>query len=117
MKWEKLGDLALLPHSCMTSASWPCLIGNVWQLVCTALGVQRLARQAPIADTGKSQQTLAQHPLSAAYNSKSMVAAPCCDKHLLPKQAWFIRVLCGLQQQQHDLLASPTFGCSLHFVI
>ena len=60
VKWEKLGDLALLPHSCMTSASWPSVIGNVWHLVCHALGVQRLARQAPVASTGKSRQTMSE---------------------------------------------------------
>ena len=53
MKWEKLGTLALLPHTCMTSPDWKGLVPGVWRLVAQALGVQRLARQAPVANTGR----------------------------------------------------------------
>ena len=59
LKWEKLGDLALLPHHCMMSPSWPSLIPNVWEVVCHALRVRRLARQAPVANTGKPCQSVA----------------------------------------------------------
>ncbi|KAK9803237.1 hypothetical protein WJX73_008212 [Symbiochloris irregularis] len=51
-KWEKLGDLALVPADCMTSPEWHELGQQCWEVVAVALGVTRLARQARIAATG-----------------------------------------------------------------
>lgn len=51
-KWEKLGDLALLPRTCMASPEWGCLKQPLWRAVASALGLNRLAMQAPIANTG-----------------------------------------------------------------
>ena len=51
-RWEKLGDLALLPRTTMTSPEWGCLAQPLWEAVATALGVKRLAMQAPVADAG-----------------------------------------------------------------
>lgn len=52
-RWEKLGDLALLPRTSMTSPEWGSLPQALWKAVADALGVKRLAMQAPVADTGK----------------------------------------------------------------
>lgn len=52
VRWEKLGDLALLPADCMTSAAWARLAPPPWAVIADALGVARLARQARIASTG-----------------------------------------------------------------
>ena len=51
-KWEKLGDLAMLPRTCMASPDWDRMGQPLWRLVADALGVQRLAMQAPVANTG-----------------------------------------------------------------
>ena len=50
-KWERLGDLALLPSSAFLSSQWA-PSGQLWDRVAAALAVTRLARQAPIANTG-----------------------------------------------------------------
>ena len=52
-RWEKLGDLALLPRTCMASPEWGCLGQPLWEAVACALGVNRLAMQAPVADAGE----------------------------------------------------------------
>lgn len=51
-RWEKLGDLALLPRTSMTSLEWGCLAQPLWEAIANALGVRRLAMQAPVADAG-----------------------------------------------------------------
>ena len=51
-RWEKLGDLALLPRTSMASPVWGCLGQPLWEAVACALGVKRLAMQAPVADAG-----------------------------------------------------------------
>ena len=51
-KWEKLGNLALLPRTCMSSPDWGRLGQPVWRAVAAALDVERLAMQAPVANTG-----------------------------------------------------------------
>ncbi len=53
-KWERLGDLALLPNWAFLSAQWASLGGQLWDTVAAALAVARLARQRPIANTGRS---------------------------------------------------------------
>ncbi len=57
-KWERLGDLALLPKEAFLSPRWAGLGGQLWDTVAAALAVARLARQGPIANTGKSQLRL-----------------------------------------------------------
>lgn len=52
-RWEKLGDLALLPRTCMASPEWGRLGQPLWEAVACALGVKRLAMQAPVADAGE----------------------------------------------------------------
>ncbi|KAL0023672.1 hypothetical protein WJX77_012323 [Trebouxia sp. C0004] len=51
-RWEKLGDLALLPRTCMASPDWSSLGQPLWRTLATALSVERLAMQAPVANTG-----------------------------------------------------------------
>lgn len=53
-KWERLGDLALLPNQAFTSAAWAHLGAQLWEAVAAALGVARLARQSPVANKGVS---------------------------------------------------------------
>lgn len=52
-RWEKLGDLALLPRTCLASPDWAHLGQPLWRAIADALGVARLAMQAPVANTGR----------------------------------------------------------------
>jgi tRNA wybutosine-synthesizing protein 3 len=50
-RWEQLGDVALLPASCLHDARWAQhagLLDAVWPAVAAALGVRRVARQAAV---------------------------------------------------------------------
>ena len=50
-RWELLGDVALLPESCLGDARWAQhagLLDAVWPAVAAALGARRLARQAAV---------------------------------------------------------------------
>lgn len=63
-KWERLGDIALLPSQSFASPVWVSLGSELWEAVAAALGVARLARQSSIANTGvllRSIQNLAVH--------------------------------------------------------
>lgn len=60
-RWEKLGDLALLPRTCMASPDWAGLGQPLWRAVASALGVERLAMQAPVANTGHCSSTCFSH--------------------------------------------------------
>ena len=51
-KWERLGDLALLPNQSFALPVWASLSSELWEAVAAALGVARLARQSSIAATG-----------------------------------------------------------------
>lgn len=54
-RWEKLGDLVLIPADSACDPRWSQLVGDMtamWQALAGALGAARLARQAPIASTG-----------------------------------------------------------------
>jgi hypothetical protein len=51
-KWEKLGDLALIPADAMTDQAWAGMGQELWAAVAGALRVSRLARQRPVASTG-----------------------------------------------------------------
>ena len=61
-KWEKLGDLALLPRSPFTSDDWALVrnhddVESLWKAMASALKVGALGIQAPIADdTYRSSQ-------------------------------------------------------------
>ena len=54
-KWEKLGDLALIPALSVSHPAWRDLfddMASIWVVIAKAIGVQRLARQQPIANNG-----------------------------------------------------------------
>lgn len=57
-RWERLGDLVLLPADAMTSSTWHEHEPAVWQVMAAALQCRRIARQARIAPTGTSQCSL-----------------------------------------------------------
>ena len=48
-KWERFGDLVLLPHNSFTSGDWGKCSG-LWEGVCSALGCARLAKNAPVSN-------------------------------------------------------------------
>jgi tRNA G37 N-methylase Trm5 len=56
-KWERFGDLAIIPNSAMNNSQWQVLIGSItqkqrreiWQIIAQTLKVKRLARQDKIA--------------------------------------------------------------------
>ena len=52
-RWEKLGALALLPRFSMSSPDWAHMGLTLWRAVAAALGADRVAMQAPVANTGK----------------------------------------------------------------
>jgi tRNA G37 N-methylase Trm5 len=48
-RWERLGDLALLPADCLCAKSWPApVLEHLFPIAASCLGVKRLARQAPV---------------------------------------------------------------------
>eukprot|EP00210_Caulerpa_lentillifera_P009018 g8607.t1 len=52
VKWEKLGDLVLLPENCLKSPKWNEMFPNgLWREVAEALSCVRLARQARISNS------------------------------------------------------------------
>jgi tRNA wybutosine-synthesizing protein 3 len=58
LKWELLGDLALLPSNSFTQKEWVKLFSEcqdselveLWQVICNSLNVNRLGRQQPISN-------------------------------------------------------------------
>lgn len=63
-RWERLGNLALLPEDAFASEGWQDVIkergDGPWTAVASALKVERLGRQAPVANDGhrSSQATM-----------------------------------------------------------
>lgn len=51
-KWERLGDLVLLPADSFRAAKWAALGSDLWTAVATVLKADRIALQAPVANTG-----------------------------------------------------------------
>lgn len=53
VKWEKLGDLILLPENCLKSQIWhQSFPTEFWKDIAEALDCSKLARQAPISNSG-----------------------------------------------------------------
>ncbi|CAI5474529.1 unnamed protein product [Closterium sp. Yama58-4] len=48
-RWERLGDMVVLPADAMLGEVWDRLGPELWQVVAEALGATRVARQAPVA--------------------------------------------------------------------
>lgn len=57
-RWERLGDMAVLPITSFKDDSWHSLGNELWVTVARSLGVRRLARQGRIAPTGTRDSTL-----------------------------------------------------------
>ena len=51
-KWERLGDLVLVPSDSFRAPEWAALGQALWTAVSAALSTDRLAQQAPVANTG-----------------------------------------------------------------
>lgn len=47
-RWERLGDMAILPAGSLTSSSWSSIGPRLWTVIASALGSRRIARQARI---------------------------------------------------------------------
>ncbi|BBN02828.1 tRNA wybutosine-synthesizing protein 3 [Marchantia polymorpha subsp. ruderalis] len=57
-KWERLGDLVVLPAGSLTSSVWSSLGEQVWRAIAMSLSANRLARQASVAATGTRDSQL-----------------------------------------------------------
>ena len=67
-RWERLGDVALLPSSCLRAEGWSSVPQpELWAALASALGVRRLARQASV-DAGPLRHSHASllHPPGCA---------------------------------------------------
>ena len=88
-KWERLGDLALLPHKFLTSKEWDLLrnhgdVNALWKAMAAALKVNALGVQAPIADDmfrssqvemllGESQVTFTDHGMTYTFDAAKVM--------------------------------------------
>lgn len=58
MRWERLGDIVVLPVNSFTDPIWDSMGDELWPIVAKSLGTQRLARQGRILPTGTRDSTL-----------------------------------------------------------
>lgn len=57
-RWERLGDIYVLPVSSFKDPAWDTIGDELWPIVAKSLGAQRLARQGRVAPTGTRDSTL-----------------------------------------------------------
>ncbi|GAA0158468.1 RNA methyltransferase [Lithospermum erythrorhizon] len=57
-RWERLGDIIVLPVTSFRDPTWDSVNGELWPIVARALGTRRLARQGRVATTGTRDSTL-----------------------------------------------------------
>ncbi|KAK4485080.1 hypothetical protein RD792_007688 [Penstemon davidsonii] len=57
-RWERLGDITVLPVTSFTDPVWDSIGEELWPLVAQSLGTQRLARQGRIAPNGTRDSKL-----------------------------------------------------------
>ncbi|KAL6990779.1 nicotinamide N-methyltransferase [Sarracenia purpurea var. burkii] len=57
-RWERLGDIVVLPVSSFKESIWDSLGDELWPIVAKSLGAQRLARQGRVASTGTRDSAL-----------------------------------------------------------
>ncbi|GFP91985.1 tRNA wybutosine-synthesizing protein 2/3/4, partial [Phtheirospermum japonicum] len=57
-RWERLGDIIVLPVMSFKDQVWESIEEELWPLVARSLGTQRLARQGRIAQTGTRDSKL-----------------------------------------------------------
>ncbi|KAG0481543.1 hypothetical protein HPP92_012401 [Vanilla planifolia] len=58
VRWERLGDIVVLPVTCFRDPRWDSITGELWPVVAKSLGALRLARQGRILPTGTRDSTL-----------------------------------------------------------
>ncbi|KAG0483945.1 hypothetical protein HPP92_012029 [Vanilla planifolia] len=58
VRWERLGDIVVLPVTCFRDPRWDSITGELWPVVAKSLGALRLARQGRILPTGTRNSTL-----------------------------------------------------------
>lgn len=51
-RWEKHGDLVVLPSTAFTDPAWERLGARLWRVCCGALGCNRIARDGPVSADG-----------------------------------------------------------------
>ncbi|PKA48659.1 tRNA wybutosine-synthesizing protein 2/3/4 [Apostasia shenzhenica] len=57
-RWERLGDLVVLPGTCFRNSIWDSIAKELWSIVAKSLGASRLARQGRILPTVTRDSTL-----------------------------------------------------------
>ncbi|KAJ4980614.1 hypothetical protein NE237_031451 [Protea cynaroides] len=57
-RWERLGDIVVLPVSSFSDPAWDLIGDELWSIVAKSLGARRLGRQGRIAPTGTRDGTL-----------------------------------------------------------
>ncbi|KAL6576868.1 hypothetical protein OROMI_011144 [Orobanche minor] len=57
-RWERLGDIIVLPVMSFRDQMWESIGEELWLLVARSLGTRRLARQGRIAETGTRDSKL-----------------------------------------------------------
>ncbi|KAK8470851.1 hypothetical protein PHAVU_003G078700 [Phaseolus vulgaris] len=57
-RWDRLGDIIILPISSFKDSMWDSIAGELWPIVAKSLKAHRLARQGPVAATGTRDSTL-----------------------------------------------------------
>ncbi|KAK4353608.1 hypothetical protein RND71_025802 [Anisodus tanguticus] len=57
-RWERLGDIVVLPQTSLKDSSWDLIGQELWVVVAKSLGANRLARQGRVAPTGTRDSTL-----------------------------------------------------------
>lgn len=57
-RWERLGDMAILPAGSLTSSHWRSIGPGLWSFIASSLGSRRIARQASTSKLVRRQQFL-----------------------------------------------------------
>ncbi|KAI4311988.1 hypothetical protein MLD38_036848 [Melastoma candidum] len=57
-RWERLGDIVVLPATSFTDPSWDTIGEELWSRIAQVLGCRRLARQGFVASTGTRDSKL-----------------------------------------------------------
>lgn len=49
LRWERLGDIVVLPVACFKDTLWEMIGEELWPIVAKSLGAKRLARQVSLS--------------------------------------------------------------------
>ncbi|CAI0468320.1 unnamed protein product [Linum tenue] len=58
IRWERLGDIVVLPVTSFKDPAWDSIGHELWPIIATSLSARRLARQGRVASTGTRDSTL-----------------------------------------------------------